>query len=236
MQQRSCTSAIITHPVRHPNPLPRSEPFILLGFFSDLVLILTDDFLTFPSTALVFYSCMVLNVICLCDFFLSKPHAIWMSHSSNCVFSVSTIRHVIYASFNMGLEWHILEPQIISTTATFKLLKMLEGICCNSLPMLDTEKTRNNRLGLEQQRFRFDMGARCIFNFPEARNMRHQRDCFVRFKPFTLQFLLMDTYLLQDYHTLVIVLNKEMNLPQRMHNTRSPCFYSSAILNHPIRK
>lgn len=58
---------------------------------------MTDDFLTFPSTALEFYSCTVLNVICPCDFFfffLSKPHTIWMSHSSNCFFSVSAVRHV----------------------------------------------------------------------------------------------------------------------------------------------
>lgn len=65
-----------------------------------------------------------------------------------------------YASFNTTLEWHILEPQIISITTTFKLLKMLEGGRNNSLSTLDMKKTRNNKLGLEQQRFRLDMGSR----------------------------------------------------------------------------
>lgn len=99
-----------------------------------------------------------------------------------------------YAHFNTALEWHILEPQIISITTNFKLLKMLEGGRNNSLSTLDAEKTRNNRLGLEQQRFRLDMGARYIFNFPEARKMRHQKDCFVSLKPLTLQLPLTFTF------------------------------------------
>lgn len=104
------------HPVRHPTPSPRSEPFYILWFFSDLVLILTEDFFIFPTMALVFCRCTVCNVICPCDFFsptfLSKLHPIWMSHSSNCSFSVLQLGILKYASFNTTLEQHILEPQI----------------------------------------------------------------------------------------------------------------------------
>lgn len=44
--------------------------------------------------------------------FLSKLHPIWMSHSSNCSFSVLQLGMLKYASFNTTLEQHILEPQI----------------------------------------------------------------------------------------------------------------------------
>lgn len=77
---------------------------------------------------------------------------------------------------------------------------MLEGGRNNSLSMLDTGKTRNNKLGLGQQRFRLDIGARCIFDFPEARKVRHQIDCFARLKSLALQLPPSGIYLLQGYH------------------------------------
>lgn len=74
------------------------------------------------------------------------------------------------------------------------------------------------------------MGASYLLNFPEARKVRHQRDHFVRLRHLTLQLPLTDIYFLRRYH------KAEMNLPQGMHNTISPCSYSSIILDHPTRK
>lgn len=146
------------HPVRHPTPSPRSEPFYILWFFSDLALILTEDFLIFPQYGIGILQCAMWSTLVISSPspFLSKLHPVWMSHSSNCSFPVLQLGTLKYASFNTTLEQHILEPQIMCISATFKLLKRWNN---NSLSTLDIAKTRNNRPGLEKQRFRLVIGA-----------------------------------------------------------------------------